>query len=423
MRKDLFLLFLRPKTGPETQNHRCGGGLIMRIIYLDNNATTQVSPEVLEVMVPYFHDLYGNPSSAHSFGGHVAEKISEAREKVAHLLGALPEEIIFTSGGTESDNAAIRSALAGRPEKRHVLTSQVEHPAIRSLCRYLSKQGYRITEIPVNTSGDIDMAAYEQNLTADTAIVSLMWANNETGVIFPVEEAAELAHKKGVPFHTDAVQAAGKIPIDLRGGSIDMLSISGHKLHGPKGIGILYVRKGTRFMPFIIGGHQERNRRAGTENAPAIIGLGKACELAARHMEEENTRVRQLRDRLEASILSKVPHTHVNGGDVPRLPNTSNISFEFVEGEAILLHLDEYGICASTGSACTSGSLEPSHVLLAMGVSPATAQGSIRFSLSIYNSEEEIDIALEKIPGIVQKLRNMSPLYRSAEKGRQAHAA
>jgi cysteine desulfurase len=395
----------------------------MRIIYLDNNATTQVAPEVLEVMVPYFHDLYGNPSSAHSFGGQVAEKISEAREKAAHLLGAHPEEIIFTSGGTESDNSAIRSALASRPEKRHVLTSQVEHPAIRSLCRYLSKQGYRITEVPVNTGGEMDMAAYEQNLTADTAIVSLMWANNETGVIFPVEEAAELAHKKGIPFHTDAVQAAGKIPIDLRGSPIDMLSISGHKLHGPKGIGILYVRKGTRFMPLIIGGHQERNRRAGTENAPAIIGLGKACELAVRRLEEENTRVKQLRDRLEASILSKVPYTHVNGGDVPRLPNTSNISFEFVEGEAILLHLDEYGICASTGSACTSGSLEPSHVLLAMKVPPARAQGSLRFSLSIYNSHEDIDTVVEKIPAIVEKLRHMSPLYRSTEEGQHSHAA
>jgi cysteine desulfurase len=395
----------------------------MRVIYLDNNATTQVSPEVLEVMIPYFHELYGNPSSAHSFGGHVAEKISEAREKVAYLLGARPEEIIFMSGGTESDNTALRSALTCRPEKRHVLTSQVEHPAIRSMCRHLSKQGYRITEIPVKTSGEMDMAAYEKNLTADTAVVSLMWANNETGVIFPVEKAAKLAHEKGIPFHTDAVQAAGKIPIDLRDGTIDMLSISGHKLHGPKGIGILYVRKGTRFMPFIIGGHQERKRRAGTENAPAIIGLGKACDLAASRMEEENTRVQQLRDALEVSILSKVPYTHVNGGSMPRLPNTSNISFEFVEGEAILLHLSEYGICASTGSACTSGSLEPSHVLLAMGVPPATAQGSIRFSLSIYNSREEIDIALEKIPGIVEKLRDMSPLYRSAEKGRQVYAA
>jgi cysteine desulfurase len=393
----------------------------MKIVYLDNNATTQVSPEVLESMMPYFHDLYGNPSSAHSFGGQVAESISEAREKVAHLLGARPEEIIFTSGGTESDNAAIRSALADQPEKRHVVTSPVEHPAIRSLCHYLSKQGYRITEIPVNTKGELDMAAYGESLTPDTAIVSLMWANNETGVIFPVEEAAKLAHDKGILFHTDAVQAAGKIPIDLKSGAIDMLSASGHKLHGPKGIGVFYVRRGTRFRPFIIGGHQEKNRRAGTENAPAIIGLGKACELAALRMKEESRRIKQLRDSLEGSILSKVPYTHVNGGDVPRLPNTSNISFEFVEGEAILLHLDEYGICASTGSACSSGSLEPSHVLLAMGVPPATAQGSIRFSLSIYNSQKEIDFVVEKIQGIIEKLRNMSPLYRSREKSLRAH--
>jgi cysteine desulfurase len=395
----------------------------MEIIYLDNNATTQVSPEVLESMMPYFHDFYGNPSSAHSFGGQVAERISEAREKVAHLLGALPEEIIFTSAGTESDNAAVRSALSGQPEKRHIVTSQVEHPAIRSLCRHLSRQGYRVTEIPVNKKGELDMAAYRESLTPDTAVVSLMWANNETGVIFPVEEAARLAHEKNIPFHTDAVQAAGKIPLDLKSDVIDMLSISGHKLHGPKGIGALYVRKGTRFRPFIIGGHQEKNRRAGTENAPAIIGLGKACELAALRMKEESTKVKRLRDRLEGSILSKVPYTHVNGADAPRLPNTSNISFEFVEGEAILLHLDEYGICASTGSACSSGSLEPSHVLLAMGVSPATAQGSIRFSLSIYNTREEIDIVVEKIQGIIEKLRNMSPLYHSKIKGLRSHAA
>ena len=395
------------------------GGVTMKTIYMDNNATTQAAPEVLESMLPYFHDLYGNASSAHSFGGHAAQKIAEAREEVAHLVGARPEEIIFTSGGTESDNAAIRSALINQPDKHHVVTSQVEHPAIRSLCRHLARQGYRISEIPVNAKGELDMLRYEQSLTPDTAIVSLMWANNETGVLFPVEEAARMADDRGIPFHTDAVQMVGKLPINLERSAIHMLSLSGHKLHGPKGIGVLYVRKGSRFRPFIIGGHQEKNRRAGTENTPGIIGLGKACELAALRMKEENSRVRQLRDMLESSILSNVPHTQINGGEVPRLPNTSNISFEFVEGEAILLHLDEYGICVSTGSACTSGSLEPSHVMLAMGLSPVMAQGSIRFSLSLYNRQEEINTVVEKLPGIIEKLRGLSPLWHS---GRQAGA-
>ena len=383
----------------------------MKTVYLDNNATTQVAPEVVEAILPYFQDLYGNPSSAHSFGGQVAEKIAEAREQVASLLGARPGEIIFTSGGTESDNAAVRSALAAYPEKRHIVTSQVEHPAIRSLCQHLAKQGYRVTELPVNSKGELDMDLYAKSLTPDTVIVSLMWANNETGVVFPIEKAAEMAKDKDILFHTDAVQAVGKIPIRMRSNAVDMLSLSGHKLHSPKGIGVLYARTGLKFKPYVIGGHQERNRRAGTENTPAIIGLGKACELAALRMEEENTRVRHLRDRLERGILEKVPHTRANGSAVPRLPNTSNISFEFVEGESILLSLDAEGICASTGSACSSGSLEPSHVLLAMGLTPTTAQGSIRFSLSIYNTEEEIDFVLQKLPPIIERLRSMSPLW------------
>lgn len=383
----------------------------MKTIYLDNNATTQVAPEVLETILPYFQDLYGNPSSAHSFGGQVAEKVAEAREQVASLLGARPGEIIFTSGGTESDNAAVRSALAAYPEKRHVVTSQVEHPAIRSLCQHLSKQGYRVTELPVNSEGELDMDLYAKSLTPDTAIVSLMWANNETGVVFPIEKVAEMAKDKGILFHTDAVQAVGKIPIRMRSNAVDMLSLSGHKLHSPKGIGVLFARTGLKFKPYVIGGHQERNRRAGTENTPAIIGLGKACELASLHMEEENTRVKHLRDKLEKGILETVPHTKANGSAVPRLPNTSNISFEFVEGESILLSLDAEGICASTGSACSSGSLEPSHVLLAMGLTPTTAQGSIRFSLSIYNTEEEIDFLLHRLPPIIKRLRSMSPLW------------
>jgi len=385
----------------------------MKTVYLDNNATTQVAPEVLEAMLPYFHDFYGNPSSMHSFGGQVAKKLGEAREQAAALIGALPDEIVFTSCGTESDNAAIRSALATHPERRHIVTSRVEHPAIRSLCANLAGQGCRITELPVDKSGLLDMEQFEKSLTPDTAVVSLMWANNETGVVFPVEKAAELAHERGIPFHTDAVQSTGKIPLDMKKNTIDMLSISGHKLHAPKGIGILYVRRGTRFAPFMIGGHQEKGRRGGTENTPSIIGLGKACELAARNLEAENRRVKRLRDKLETALLGLIPQSRVNGDLVQRLPNTTNISFEYVEGEAILLLMNEYGICASSGSACTSGSLQPSHVLRAMGVPFTMAHGSIRFSLSVYNTEEEIDFVIEKLPVIIERLRGMSPFWTS----------
>ena len=385
----------------------------MKTIYLDNNATTQLAPEVLEAMLPYFSDLYGNPSSMHSFGGQVAKEVREAREQAAALIGATPDEIIFTSCGTESDNAAIRAALAAHPDRRHIVTSRVEHPAIKSLCAHLSRQGYRVTELPVDKDGLLDMNHYERSLSPDTAIVSLMWANNESGVLFPVEKAAELAHKRGILFHTDAVQAVGKIPISMKGNVIDMLSISGHKLHAPKGIGILYVRRGTKFSPFLIGGHQEKERRGGTENTPSIIGLGKACELAARNMEAENTRVKQLRDKLEEKLLELIPNSRVNGSRLYRLPNTTNMSFEFVEGEGILLLMDEYGICASSGSACTSGSLQPSHVLRAMGVPFTMAHGSIRFSLSIYTTEEEINFVIEKMPSIIERLRSMSPYWTS----------
>lgn len=385
----------------------------MKTVYLDNNATTKVAPEVLEAMLPYFSDLYGNPSSMHSFGGQVAKEVREAREKVAALIGATPDEIIFTSCGTESDNAAVRSALAAHPDRRHIVTSRVEHPAIKSLCAHLSRQGYRVTELSVDKDGLLDLKQYEKSLSQDTAVVSLMWANNESGVLFPVEKAAELAHKRGILFHTDAVQATGKIPINMKANVIDMLSISGHKLHAPKGIGILYVRRGTKFSPFLIGGHQEKERRGGTENTPSIIGLGKACELAARNMEAENTKVKQLRDKLEAELLARIPNSRVNGSRSYRLPNTTNISFEFVEGEGILLLMDEYGICASSGSACTSGSLQPSHVLRAMGVPFTMAHGSIRFSLSIYSTEEEIDLVIEKMPAIIERLRSMSPYWTS----------
>ena len=387
----------------------------MKTIYLDNNATTQVAPEVLETMLPYFNDLYGNPSSAHTFGGQVGRKVREAREQVAALLGAMPEEIIFTSCGSESDNAAIMSALSTETGKAHIVTSRVEHPAVMVLCSHLSNQGYRVTEIPVNSEGQLDMDRYKDSLTPDTVIVSLMWANNETGVIFPVEEAAQMAQDRGILFHTDAVQAAGKIPIDMKNSAIGMISLSGHKLHAPKGIGVLYVRKGTRFSPFLIGGHQEKGRRGGTENTASIIGLGKACELAARNMEEEITRVKHLRDKLEKEILARIPNSRLNGEPLNRLPNTSNISFEFVEGEAILLLMDEFGICASSGSACTSGSLQPSHVLRAMGVPFTMAHGSIRFSMSIFNTEEEIDFVIDKIPSIIEKLRNLSPYWKPDE--------
>jgi len=351
----------------------------------------------------------------HSFGGQVARKLTEARQRVAALLGADPEEIIFTSCGTESDNTAITSALANNPAKNHIITSRVEHPAVKVLCEHLAQKGYRVTMLPVNAEGLLDMDEYEASLTPDTAVVSIMWANNETGVIFPVEEAAHLARERGIPFHTDAVQAVGKIPITMKSNSIDMLSLSGHKLHAPKGIGVLYVRKGTRFSPFLIGGHQEKGRRGGTENVPSIIALGKACELAGGNMEKENTHVRSLRDRLEAELLRAIPQSKVNGTIEKRLPNTTNISFEFIEGESILLLMDQYGICASSGSACTSGSLQPSHVLRAMGVPYTMAHGSIRFSLSVYNTAEDIDLVIRELPPIIAKLRVLSPYWATSQ--------
>jgi cysteine desulfurase len=388
----------------------------MKIIYMDNNATTRVAPEVLEAMQPFLGDLYGNPSSAYTFGGKVARDIREAREQVASILGASPDEIIFTSCGSESDNTAIMSALSTGKDKMRIVTSRVEHPAIKVLCNELGKKGYRITEVPVDREGRLDMDRYRESLTPDTAIASLMWANNETGVIFPVEEAALMAKDRGILFHTDAVQAVGKISINLQNSAIDMLSISGHKLHAPKGVGVLYVRKGTKFSPFLIGGHQERGRRGGTENTASIIALGKACELAANRMEEENTRVKALRDRLEKDLLNRVPNSRVNGGGAERLPNTTNISFESIEGESILLRMDEFGICASSGSACTSGSLQPSHVLRAMGVPFTMAHGSVRFSLSVYNTEEEVDFVLDKVPPIIEKLRGFSPFWKPESK-------
>jgi cysteine desulfurase len=386
-------------------------------IYLDNNATTKVDEAVFEEMRPYFCELYGNPSSMHFFGGQVQGKVVEARNRVAALLGASPEEIIFTACGTESDNTAIRSALEVLPERHHVITSRVEHPAVLTQCRNLTRKGYRVTEIGVDGQGRLDMDEYKAAVDKDTAIVSLMWANNETGVIFPIEEAASIAKSKGALFHTDAVQAVGKIPINMADSAVDMLSLSGHKLHAPKGIGVLYLRRGTPFRPFLVGGHQEKSRRAGTENAAAIIALGKACELAGSLMELENTQVKGMRDRLQNALMASIPHARINGGDASRLPNTTSIAFEFVEGESILMHLSELGICASSGSACTSGSLEPSHVLRAMGVPFTCAHGSVRFSLSRYTTDAEIDTVIRELPPIIALLRRMSPFGREHLKG------
>jgi cysteine desulfurase len=381
----------------------------MKTIYFDNNATTKVADEVLEEMRPYFSDLYGNPSSMHTFGGQVGRKIKKARQQVADLLVCDPDEIVFTSCGTESDNAAIRGTLGALPHKRKVITTRVEHPAVLSVCRDLQNYGYTVVELAVDKQGRLDLAEFEKQLDDDTALVTIMFANNETGVIFPIEKIASLVADKGIVFHTDAVQAVGKIPLNLAKTNIDLLSISAHKLHGPKGVGVLYVRKGTRLSPFMLGGHQETGRRAGTENVPGVIGLGKACELAAENIKEENTKVKSLRDKLENAILKSCPDSRINGDTKNRLPNTTNISFEYIEGEAILLMLDKFGICASSGSACTSGSLEPSHVLRAMGVPFTAAHGSIRFSLSRYNTEDEVDYTIEKMPEIVNRLRELSP--------------
>ena len=382
----------------------------MKTIYLDNNATTRVADEVIEAIKPFFTERYGNPSSMHFFGGSVAREIANARANMAELLGASPHEIVFTSGGTESDSTAILSALNTLPERREIVTTRVEHPAVLNLCKHLARfKGYTVKWISVDKSGMIDMEDVKRAINDKTAIVSAMWANNETGVIFPVVEIAEIAAGHGALMHTDAVQAVGKIPINLSKTNINFLSLSGHKLHAPKGIGGLYIKKGTRFSPFMIGGHQESNRRGGTENVPGIVGLGEAARLAMNNFHEENTRVKKMRDRLQQGLLEKVSQARVNGHHESRLPNTLNIGFEFVEGEAILMRLDEKGICASSGSACTSGSLEPSHVLRAMGVPFTAVHGSIRFSLSRYNTEDEIEFVIEETPRIIETLRAMSP--------------
>lgn len=381
----------------------------MKIVYADNNATTQVDSEVIKEMTLFLTEKWGNPSSMHQLGGDVEKGIEDARAKVAKCIGASqPSEIIFVSGGTEADNTAIRSALASRKNRNKIITTRVEHPAVLNLCKNLEREGYKVRYLPVDKRGHLNLDDLREAMDENVAVVSIMAANNETGVLFPVEQAGEIAHQYGALFHTDAVQAMGKVPVDLSQGHIDLLSVSAHKIHGPKGIGALYIRRGCRFRPFILGGHQERGRRGGTENAPGIVAMGKAAELALHHIAEEQTRVRALRDRLENELL-KIPLSRINGKTEQRLPGTSNISFKNVEGEALLLMLDSKGICASSGSACTSGTLEPSHVLRAMGVPFTYAHGSLRFSLGRFNTDKDVDIILQELPGIVKRLRELSP--------------
>lgn len=380
-------------------------------VYFDNNATTPVAPEVVDRMVPLLTEHFGNPSSMHRFGARAGVEMAEARQKVMSLLGAaLPHEIVFTSGGSEADNLAIVGVLKAAPDKRHVITTAVEHPAVLGLCRDLEKrQGYDVTYLPVDGLGNLDLDLLRDALREDTAIVSMMMANNETGVIFDVAAAGEIVRQHGAVFHVDGVQAAGKLALDLENMPIDLFSLSGHKLHASKGIGALYIRRGTKLRPLIVGGHQERGRRAGTENVAAAAGFGVACELAGDRLAEENTKVRALRDRLERGLLAAIPDCRANGDPLRRLPNTSNISFEFIEGEGILLLLDRVGVAASSGSACTSGSLEPSHVLRAMGLPFTLTHGSIRFSLSRYNTSTEVDYVVQALPPIIERLRMITP--------------
>lgn len=381
------------------------------MVYFDNNATTRVAPEVEEAMMPFFGELYGNPSSMHAFGGQVAKHLDRAREEVARFINAEPEEIFFTSCATESDNSAIRGTADFFGKELKVITSAVEHPAILQPCRRLKALGHEVVELPVDALGRLDLDALRRELISAKGpkLVSIMWANNETGTIFPLEQVSEICREHGATLHTDAVQVAGKIPVDVKRVPVDLLSMSGHKFHAPKGIGIFYIRKGTKIRPFMLGGHQERARRAGTENIPSIVGLAKACELARFGMADEAAHLTVLRDRLQSGIRASCPDVRINGDPEHRLPNTLNVAFEYIEGEAIAYHLSDLGICISTGSACASGSLEPSHVIRAMGVPFTAVHGSVRFSLSRYNTLEEVDYVLEKLPPVIRHLRALSP--------------
>jgi len=385
----------------------------MRKVYLDHNATTPTHPEVVKAMLPYYEEVFGNASSIHQFGQQARKAIDKAREKVADFIGAKPEEIVFTSGGTEADNFAIKGvAYANEKKGKHIITSSIEHHAVLNPCKYLEKQGFQVTYIPVDRYGLFNPDEVKKAVTKETILITIMHANNEVGTIEPIAEIGKIAKEKGICLHTDAVQTVEKIPVNVDKLNVDLLSLSGHKIYGPKGIGALYIRKGTRIQPLIQGGHHEKNRRAGTENVPAIVGLGKAIEIAKETMEGESIRLTNLRNKLCSGIGEKIDHVHLNGHPGKRLPNTLNMSFEFIEGESIILSLDMKGIAVSSGSACTSGSLEPSHVLKAMGVDPAIAQGSIRFSLGKDNTEEDINYVLEVLPEIIARLRAMSPLYR-----------
>ena len=389
---------------------------MQKVIYLDNNATTQCAPEVVAAMLPYFSEKYGNASSMHNFGGENRHVIDEARRQVAALIHAEYEyEIIFTSCSSESDNTAIFSTVRANRTKKHIITSVVEHPAVLEPFKFLESQGYRVDYIGVDEQGRFDMEQFKRVIDADTALVSVMWANNETGTIFPIAEIAQIAHEHGAVFHTDAVQAVGKIAVDVQAAGVDLLSLSAHKFHGPKGVGILYVKRGTRFMPYLMGGHQEKHRRAGTENVPYIVGIGKAAQLAQKRLSDGTmARVSALRDELEQGILKTIPDVKVNGDPQHRVPNTTNISFGYIEGESILMFLNEFGVCASSGSACTSGSLEPSHVLRAMKVPFQFAHGSIRFSLSDQTTRADIEVVLKELPAIIKRLREISPFSKMA---------
>ena len=378
------------------------------LIYLDNNATTRVDSAVVEEMMPYLTDLYGNPSSGYRFGQQVSQALDLARERVAALLGCEPGEILFTSCGTESTNAAIHSALLMDRDRQHIITTRVEHSATLKTCELLAKRGYEITWLGVDESGQIDLRELESSIRPDTALVSVMWANNETGVMFPLEEIANIVRSKGTLFHTDAVQAIGKVPVRLAESKINFLSLSGHKLHCPKGVGALYVNRRTKFAPFMTGGGQEGGKRAGTQNVSSIVALGKACEIAGQYLDHEATEVRAMRDEFEKAILERISFAQVNGDPVNRLPNTSNLAFEGLESEAVLMLLDQAGVCCSSGSACTTGSIHPSHVLKAMGFSDDRARASLRFSFGRFNRREEIARALELVEGVVNKLRRVA---------------
>ncbi len=384
----------------------------MKRIYLDYNATTPVLPEVLEAMLPFYRENFGNPSSVHWAGRAVAGAVERAREQVARLINASPAEIVFVSCGSEGDDFAIKgTADALREQGNHIITTAVEHPAVLETCKFLEKRGFEVTYLPVDSDGMLDIAVLGKAITPKTILISAMWGNNETGALFPIEEIGAVARKHRIRFHTDAVQAVGKVPVDVQKAQVDLLVLSGHKIGAPKGVGAIYIRKGTRMTPLLHGGHQERNRRAGTHNVAGIVGLGLACEIAGRDLTAKMEKVRYLRDKLERGIFAAVPEIKLNGHPEKRLPNTLNVSFAYIEGESLLLNLDMKGIAASSGSACTSGSLEPSHVMGAMCVEVTLAHSSTRLSLGPETTEEEIDYVLEVLPPIVQRLREMSPLY------------